>query len=253
MKQVIYSEHHKGLKEYPLMEKPGFMNYPKFEDYLEAQAAYNLWLSSPPIAIVRDEDIEYASVVRPISDYEIKVRAVKCSSSIFWYKNRLNECFEFEEYDNGYKVAHGVPDFGTGYAYIQYEDGELVAIPKEGNSAPNKVLLSDSLASHSCTVGNYTGQEKPFAFVIKTIVHNNDHLRGMIDIDSEEYCFHYCDIDNVLEGLQISRKDVWLEERLKVYMRSMADAARGINALLNSEQSAQVSDTTTDHSSNEVD
>jgi hypothetical protein len=86
MKQVIYSEHHKGLKHYPLMDKPnsnhgkywgayqpetGTWNY-NLELFNQDGEAYNKWLSEPPIAQVRDEDIEFFSVPRGESEYELK-------------------------------------------------------------------------------------------------------------------------------------------------------------------------------------
>jgi hypothetical protein len=83
MKQVIYSEHHRGIVEYPLMEKPKLENYSAtaigfFDKVINAAGyekdmkEYNKWLSSPPIAQVRDEDREFFSVPRGKKEYKIE-------------------------------------------------------------------------------------------------------------------------------------------------------------------------------------
>jgi hypothetical protein len=149
MKKYIYSPQHQGLVLAPLMTEPDKDNGIFWDEYKPETGEwdfnkdmfnahmghYNSWLSSPPIYKVREEDIK--DFLEPIDEsrFEVRVMAEKCSSDSYWYKNRLGELFEFEEWNNGYKVAHGMPDVGTGYAYIQYEDGVLVAIPKKGNES----------------------------------------------------------------------------------------------------------------------
>jgi hypothetical protein len=156
MKKYIYSQHHLGLvlapknswwlKDTPeikaymeeckfLYDNPEKHTMPTHRLQAKEWEAYNTWLSSPPVYKVREEDIK--DFLEPIDEsrFEVRVMAEKCSSDSYWYKNRLGELFEFEEWNNGYKVAHGMPDVGTGYAYIQYEDGVLVAIPKKGNES----------------------------------------------------------------------------------------------------------------------
>jgi hypothetical protein len=122
MKQVIYSPAHKGLKEYPLLKMPNVYdekyntthNWFLRQDFEADFEIYNLWLSSPPIAIVPTKFIEFFSVPRGEGEYEID-----------YVDDGIDR--------NGEKKYKGV------------------AIPiKEGNNAPNKLLLSDSLASHSC-------------------------------------------------------------------------------------------------------
>ena len=131
MKQVIYSPAHKGLKEYPLMEKPepfeefavsNEYDVQQYKDFRRLhqqwEREYQEWLSSPPIAIVMDEHVAYFSGF-PVDEsmYEIDY------------------------------VEDGIDRNGE-------KKYKAVAIPKEGNNAPNKLLLSDSLVSHTGTVGN---------------------------------------------------------------------------------------------------
>jgi hypothetical protein len=74
MKKYIYSPHHQGLVLAPLMTDPTFGHYPDYESFEQDFAAYNTWLSSPPIAKVRPEDIEWFSVERGEDEFEVKER-----------------------------------------------------------------------------------------------------------------------------------------------------------------------------------
>lgn len=161
-----YSKELDKLMLSPKVEKPILENYTatamgffdkviNADGYEKDMKGYNTWLSSGLTIIGEHNWKDLQEVVD--SGYQVRVRAIRCSSDAYWYKERLGELFEFEEWDNGYKVKHGIPDVGTGYAYIQYEDAELVAIPKKEkeNLEPNVQSNNEaSVASHSCTVTN---------------------------------------------------------------------------------------------------
>jgi hypothetical protein len=83
--KYIYSPQHQGLVEAPLMEKPDekceMYWRPDFKRRRHGQiflkltynadlAAYNTWLSSPPIYKVRPEDIEWFSIERGEDEFE---------------------------------------------------------------------------------------------------------------------------------------------------------------------------------------
>jgi hypothetical protein len=143
MKQVIYSEHHRGIVEYPLLTEPKKMDYVRTgavgayvtNGFVVAIEIYNKWLSSPPIAQVRDEDIEFANVQRPLSDYEI-VNCEWCEGE-GWFINEEHKDFpkKQQKLDCFYCNATG-----------------KVAIPiKEADYEPSQLQLGKSVASHSST------------------------------------------------------------------------------------------------------
>jgi hypothetical protein len=104
MKKYIYSPHHQGAVEAPLMTEPNQRDYwltdPAFTvfnhgEFDEAMAAYNTWLSSPPIAKVRDEDKEWFSVDRDESEFErqhqILLNGEWVNCSFFVWEKDLND------------------------------------------------------------------------------------------------------------------------------------------------------------------
>jgi hypothetical protein len=104
MKKYIYSPHHQGAVEAPLMTEPNQRDYwltdPAFTvfnhgEFDEAMAAYNTWLSSPPIAKVPDEHKEWFSVDRDESEFErqhqILLNGEWVNCSFFVWEKDLND------------------------------------------------------------------------------------------------------------------------------------------------------------------
>jgi hypothetical protein len=151
MKQVIYSEHHRGIVEYPLLTKPNendFIVEDSYDQvtfdgatYYELLEAYNTWLSSPPIYKVRPEDIEWFSVERGEDEFEV-------IDSHKWF---LSECEDCGWQGSSEKLLGGgaladTGDYGDCYCpkcesrkveevntFPSYEG--LVAIPKKRNES----------------------------------------------------------------------------------------------------------------------
>jgi hypothetical protein len=76
MKKYIYSPHHQGLVEAPLMDEPRgpvVCDCCVCKDRQAAKEAYGKWLSSPPIYKVRPEDIEWFSVERGEDEFEVRI------------------------------------------------------------------------------------------------------------------------------------------------------------------------------------
>jgi hypothetical protein len=123
MKQVIYSEHHRGIVEYPLMEKPQTVGMFDSDDAELISAAYdgwNKWLSSPPIAQVPKEFIEFFSVPRGESEYELQ-------HQICWPPNKWEGC-----------------SIGW-YRHAKEEHRRIVAIPIEADVASHSVYGNNSI------------------------------------------------------------------------------------------------------------
>lgn len=133
IEKVIYSEAHRGIVEYPLLTKPDYALYLyNVNDvfYSADLEAYNKWLSEPPIAIVRDEDIEFFSVPREESEYETKE---------MWIDFNIV----------GVKQLVAIP---------KVEKDNYVAGDRERDLEPSQLQTSEPVASHSCTVGNSVQQ-----------------------------------------------------------------------------------------------
>jgi hypothetical protein len=138
MKKYIYSPHHQGLVLAPLMGKPdkdrfrgidpGFFEFDHI-GYNKAVAAYNTWLSSPPIYKVRPEDIEWFSVERGEDEFEVK-RSARFEAEI---TDGTVKRFAIPKKGNESKEQIHEPDFENdpywiGQAYLQ--DKQLLEIEK---------------------------------------------------------------------------------------------------------------------------
>jgi hypothetical protein len=181
MKQVIYSEHHRGIVEYPLLEKPiyysGF-SWNEEKEYDHSMEAYNKWLSSPPIAQVQKEFIEFFSVPRGKKEYKIEKLHVDADGNpaTFYTVGYKLVAIPIKEADSKPKMKN-VPD----KIYLQVGDDDLFEADgdfkelSEVSWCQDKIYDSDieyvrvkeadlepgvqstneaAVASHSCAVGN---------------------------------------------------------------------------------------------------
>jgi hypothetical protein len=174
---------------------------------------YNKWLSSPPIAQVSTKHIEFFSVPRSKKEYKIVMGAY--IPTTLATKNRISDEYE--------KVA--IPKEGN-----QCKHGEDCYLLGTHVCEPNKLLLSDSLASHSCASSNSIQQGLVILY---------KRMKAELKRLSDE------DYDSM---------------RLVGYQDCIFDFMLGCEELFNvdvkypqlpiSEQGVPVSDTTTDHSSN---
>jgi hypothetical protein len=75
MNKYTYSEAHKGLMPWPLMEEPKgpvVCDCCVCKDREAAKEAYTSWLQETPLALVRDEDIEFFREAREENiDFEV--------------------------------------------------------------------------------------------------------------------------------------------------------------------------------------
>jgi hypothetical protein len=83
--KYTYSDPHKGLMPWPLMEEPNvhdekyyyspgseFAHFKKGAFYKD-EAAYTSWLQETPLCLVRPEDIEWFSVERGEDEFEVRI------------------------------------------------------------------------------------------------------------------------------------------------------------------------------------
>jgi hypothetical protein len=151
--KYTYSDPHKGLMPWPLMEEPNvhdekyyyspgseFAHFKKGAFYKD-EAAYTSWLQETPLCLVRPEDIEWFSVERGEDEFEV-------IDSHKWF---LSECEDCGWQGSSEKLLGGgaladTGDYGDCYCpkcesrkveevntFPSYEG--LVAIPKKGNES----------------------------------------------------------------------------------------------------------------------